>query len=214
MSKRKHTDYTLHSKADILRRHIDGKEKIINISKQTGIPPNTISTWKSQQNKIFAEVAKSVQPQRKRMRFSCLPNVEKALLYWIRDMRSRDKPPLLDGQLIMEKAEVFASQLDQVEWSANRGWLYRFCRRYGIISKRICGQSLDCPDTETYVSEVLLPLLSRYNPEDIYNADETSFFFKMLPQRTYAFKNERVFGGKMARDRLTLMVCTNMDGSD
>lgn len=216
MTKRKHTEYTLAFKATILRRHIDGGEKINALANETGIPQNTISTWKQSHNKIFTEVAKSVQPTRKRVRLSDYPDVEKALLYWIRDMRSKDNPPPLSGETVCAKAESFATQLGHHDWHCSKGFFYRFCRRYAVVSKRICGESLDCPDTETFIEEVLTPLLGEYHPDNIYNADESAFNFKLLPQRTYAFKSERVYGGKTSacRDRLTLMMCTNMTGSD
>lgn len=85
MSKRKHTEYTLQFKAQVLRHHIEGNEKIIHLSHELSIPTNTISTWKAQKRKIFEEVNKSAQPARKRIRLSDHPDIEKALLYWIKD---------------------------------------------------------------------------------------------------------------------------------
>lgn len=108
MAKRKHTDYTVHLKAEILKRHFDDNEKVTTLSKKYGIPQNTISGWKSQKDKIFTELSRSIQPQRKRIRLSRYPDVEKALLVWIKDMRSRDTPPPLDSQMILEKAERYA----------------------------------------------------------------------------------------------------------
>ena len=42
------------------------------------------------------------------------------------------------------------------------------------------------------MEEVLTPLLMQYEPQDVYNADETSLYYKCLPDRTYAFEHERV----------------------
>jgi hypothetical protein len=39
-------------------------------------------------------------------------------------------------------------------------------------------------------------MLDTFSPRDIYNADETGLFWKALPDRTLAFKNERVSSGK------------------
>ena len=52
--------------------------------------------------------------------------------------------------------------------------------------------SLDCPDYTQFMEEVLTPLLMQYEPQDVYNADETSLYYKCLPDRTYAFEHERV----------------------
>lgn len=213
MSKRKYSDYTLQLKAKVLRRHLDG-EKVTFLAREYNVPQNTISTWKKNANKIFEEVTKSVEPDRKRMRFSEYPDIEKALLYWLKDMRSMDHPPPIDLTLLMHKAESLAKRFDHNNWICSRGFVQRFCRRYGVLSKKICGEALDCPDTQTFEEEVLQPLLSKYQPEDIFNADETSFFFKMLPQQTYAFKGQPCSGNKTSKDRLTLMLCCNMTGSE
>ena len=86
----------------------------------------------------------------------------------------------------------FAKDLNFETWEATNGFLHRFCMRYGVLSKRITGDSLDCPDYTQFMEEVLTPLLMQYEPQDIYNADETSLYYKCLPDRTYAFEHERV----------------------
>ena len=69
---------------------------------------------------------------------------------------------------------------------------FETCMQYGVLSKRITGESLDCPDYTQFMEEVLTPLLMQYEPQDVYNADETSLYYKCLPDRTYTFKHERV----------------------
>ena len=86
----------------------------------------------------------------------------------------------------------FAKDLDFETWEATNGFLHRFCMQYGVLSKRITGESLDCPDYTQFMEEVLTPLLMQYEPQDVYNADETSLYNKCLPDRTYAFEHERV----------------------
>lgn len=53
-----------------------------------------------------------------------------------------------------------------------------------------------------------------YEPDDIYNADETALFFKSLPDKTFTFKGEKCHGGKQSKERLTLLQCANMSGTD
>ena len=54
----------------------------------------------------------------------------------------------------------FAKDLDFETWEATNGFLHRFCMWYGVLSKRITGESLDCPDYTQFMEEVLTPLLS------------------------------------------------------
>ena len=67
---------------------------------------------------------------------------------------------------------------------------------------------------ETWKETVLLPTLPRYSPNDIYNGDETALFYKSLPHRTYCFDGDKPAGSAKCKDRLTLLIITNMDGSD
>lgn len=212
MAKRSYSDHTLKLKAEVLRRL--EHESATKLCKIYSLAPSTISTWKKRKAEIFDEVLKSVQPDRKRMRFSKYGDVEKALLYWLKDMRSRDHPPPIDSKIMMRQAERFASELQYQDWVCSRGFLQRFCKRYAVVSKRICGEANDCADITTFTDEVLLPLLLKFDPEDIYNADETSLYYKLLPSRTYAFRGEQVIGGRSSKDRLTLMLCSNMNGTD
>ena len=86
----------------------------------------------------------------------------------------------------------FAKDLDFETWEATNGFLHRFCMQYGVLSKCITGENLDCPDYIQFMEEVLTPLLMQYEPQDVYNADETSLYYKCLPDRAYAFEHERV----------------------
>ena len=51
--------------------------------------------------------------------------------------------------------------------------------------------------------------------DNIYNADETGFYFCALSDSTYIDKSKKRFerGVKVAKDRLTVVVCNNMAGS-
>ena len=44
--------------------------------------------------------------------------------------------------------------------------------------------------------------------------DETALFYKSLPHRTYCFDGDKPAGSAKRKDRLTLLIITNMDGSD
>ena len=67
---------------------------------------------------------------------------------------------------------------------------------------------------EEWKETVLYPTLEGYAPQDIYNGDETALFYKCLPHRTYCKAGEKPAGSAKRKDRLTLLIITNMDGSD
>lgn len=61
--------------------------------------------------------------------------------------------------------------------------------------------------------QMLPPLLEGYDPDDIYNLDETGLFFKCLPDKTLAFKGERCHGGKSSKERITVVPICNSTGT-
>jgi hypothetical protein len=60
----------------------------------------------------------------------------------------------------------------------------------------------------------LQELLKKYEPQDIYNADETGLFWMMLPDNCLGFAGKSHHGQKQPKVRITLLVSANMDGSD
>ena len=85
------------------------------------------------------------------------------------------------------------------------------------MNKAICGSKESAAphdELETWKETVLVPTLSRYSPNDIYNGDETALFYKLLPHGTYCFDGDKPAGSAKRKDRLTLPIITNMDGSD
>ena len=96
-------------------------------------------------------------------------------------------------------------------------FIHRWTKRYGIVNKAICGSKESAApndELETWKETVLLPTLTRYSPKNIYNGDETALFYKSLPHRTYCFDSDKPAGSAKHKDRPTLLIITNMDGSD
>ncbi|XP_045167549.2 tigger transposable element-derived protein 4-like [Mercenaria mercenaria] len=117
----------------------------------------------------------------------------------------------------MQKADQFAESLGIQDFQAKAGWLSRFKDRHNISFRSVCGEAKSV-DTNTDAMKQwegsLSALLEKYDPECIYNADETGIFYKMLPDKTLEFKNVDCSGGKRSKERLTVLVCANMTGTD
>lgn len=52
-----------------------------------------------------------------------------------------------------------------------------------------------------------------YKDEQIFNADETSLFFKLTPQTTLKFKGEKCSCCKIPQERITVLVAANISGT-
>jgi DDE superfamily endonuclease/Tc5 transposase DNA-binding domain len=101
-------------------------------------------------------------------------------------------------------------------FTASDGWFEKFKRRHGISRLTMSGESADASEEDANLfKETVLPnLLKNYSADNIFNADETGFFYRCLPNETYGFKNEQCHGGKKSKERLTVMVCANMSGTE
>ena len=102
------------------------------------------------------------------------------------------------------------------DFNPTNGWITRWKAREGIAFKRAHGEKNDAnsPAAEDWVTKVLPDILKDYAPKDIFNADETGIYFKALPDGTLCFRSEEISGSKKNKERLTVMVAANMDGSE
>lgn len=141
-------------------------------------------------------------------------DLEKAVHRWFVETRAKRIP--LSGDVVRQKALDYACLLGISDFKASVGWLNRFKARHDIIGKVLCGESAsaDNDGAATWMSASLSGILKDYAPADVYNADETGLFYEMLPARTLDFKGSRCQGGKQSKKRVTVLLCTNLDGSE
>ena len=71
----------------------------------------------------------------------------------------------------------------------------------------------DPVSAEAWSSVVLSVLSEKFEPWNIYNADETGIYYCALPG-TLTHAQENLSGHKKAKDHITALVAVNMDGSD
>lgn len=88
--------------------------------------------------------------------------------------------------------------------------------RHGVCYKKACGESNEVSeeDCQKWKAEILPSLLEKYNESDIFNADESGLFYKCLPDKTLTFRNEKCHGGKYGKERVTIMLAANMNGTE
>ncbi|GFW20208.1 tigger transposable element-derived protein 4 [Trichonephila clavipes] len=119
----------------------------------------------------------------------------------------------MGDSLLKEKAKAFAKELG-IEFSASEGWLTNFKKRNGIVFKKMCGESSVDINVCSKWQNSLSDLMKEHEPCNIFNTDETGLFFKYLPEKTFTFKKEKCHGGKHSKERLTILLAVNMDGSE
>lgn len=89
------------------------------------------------------------------------------------------------GDLIKLKAAHFASLLNlesSCDLVFSNGWLAAFKECHGFKSRQCFGESgsVCCVDVEESLPR-LVETTSRFQPENIYNFDETGLFYELAP---------------------------------
>lgn len=137
--------------------------------------------------------------------------IDKVCFNWFSRSRSQNIP--ISGTIVKAKAQEIAEKLNVANFRASNGWLEKWRKRHAISFKCISGESADVSQDDVNQFRIKLPsLLLGYQPEDVYNADETGLFFRALPDKTLAFRSEKCSGGKLSKERLTILFCANMAG--
>ncbi|GFQ98890.1 KICSTOR complex protein C12orf66 homolog [Trichonephila clavata] len=147
------------------------------------------------------------------MRTAKHEGLEAALLAWFKQARSENA--LISGPEMLERSNELAKQMG-ITFSANPGWLERFKKRNGIVFKNVCGAaSLILPTmTADWFHSGLPLILEKYEAKDIFNAAKTGLFYCCLPNDTLSFKEQSCSGGELSKERITVFVGCNSNGSE
>lgn len=204
---------TYSEKAVIIREVDKGLKKKSVIAKEFGIPANTLSTILKNKEKILNTVGVDNGKKRKRVKGPENPDVDQCVLKWFKQARDKNIP--LSGTLVRAKAEEFGASLGKNNFKASTGWLDGFKERNEVSFKAVCGESgaVDM-DVANDWKDLCVQMIDDYADKDVFNVDETGLFYKCTPDKTLAFKNEKCSGGKHSKERLTVLMGANMDGSE
>jgi len=141
------------------------------------------------------------------------PMLEEATIKWFRNMEAAHLP--VSDAILQQKAKNIRDLLNisEEEFDASAGWLDKFKQRHNIKMYITHGEAASAPlGTLAQERQSLQVILKNYELKNIYNADETGLFYRMLPNQTLA--SAPVSGKKKDKTRISLLLCTNADGSD
>ena len=164
-------------------------------------------------DKIIQDYESGSNIQVERQRKHNFKNVDKHLMHWFR--MARDKKLVMSGERLLHKAKKFAVALQYEDSEKiDMNWINRWKKRNEVTCKKPHGEaeSVDLAVTDNWLKNPLPQILGEYRPKDVFNVDKTGLFFKCLPDRTHTLKDEKCAGGKLSKDRLTVMVAASMFG--
>ena len=209
-TKHKHRDYKTKVKAI---EAVDNGLSKTAVAGQFSIPLSTLSTWLKNREQIQSTYDKH-NPSRKRQRTGLYEEVDKALMMWVQAARGNNIP--ISGVMLKAKACELSQKLGRSDFKASNGWFDRFKHRCGLSFHAMCGESSAVGEEliSEWQSKTLPDLLSKFETKDVFNADETGLFYRLLPDKTWSLKGDTCHGGKKSKDRLSVMVAANMDGTE
>lgn len=123
-----------------------------------------------------------------------------------------------------------AEELGIENFRASDHWLENFKDRHGIKFRTEQGEAaaVDQEVVQNWQQTVLKQASEKYSANDVFNADETGLFWRLMPNKTLAFKGKicRVFsfypwilgekcsGGKKSKERVTVLIGANASGTE
>lgn len=192
-TKRKHQTLTLKIKMEILRK-VDSGLKVSDIAKSYNVPRPTIYSIIKNREKIetFVKTADSGTGSRQTTRTGEYKQMEEALYYWFIQERRRNTP--ITADIFRQKALYFYENIyKNSDFRASDGWLTKFKTRYGIRLLTVTGENVSSDHA------ALSPFIERFwhtiaeldlCDEQVYNADESGLFYKLLPKKAMSIKQK------------------------
>ena len=207
----KYSSKSVRQKYEALKLLEKGRAKK-NVAAQFKVPPNTISTWLKNKEKIVRAFEGGSHQTQLRLKVSTHDNLDKALYKWF--VRMRDQGVPIDGPLFKEKTRKYAEELGIQDFKAFNGWFDRWKNRHSVTFKTVLGEAKSCTAdmTASWLGTTLPTLVTNYKLRDIYNADEFGLFYKALPSRSLQLIGEKCVGGKHSKECITGLAAANAEG--
>lgn len=191
---------------------------VTQLAKKYGVSKATICKIKRMKTQILQRTCNTFggPGKRKTLKNAKAPKMEYSLYKWFLKQRENHVP--VSGKVLKQRARLLNEKLKETEnFVASDGWLQRFKTRYGIRLLSISGEKLSAqPQLVQPFKEKLMKTITELDlrMEQIYNADESGLYWKMLPEKTYAASFEKSAPGrKPEKQRITFLACTNANGS-
>lgn len=122
----------------------------------------------------------------------------------------------VSSEMLQIKSVEFAKKLGYEKFCGSLSWVYRFRQRHNIVFGKVVGEAASAPThvANDWIKNVWPTIRDGYADDDVFNADETGLFFKATPDKCLRFKGEKCVGGKMSKDRISVMLAANLNGTE
>jgi len=191
--KRARTELSLETKLCILSDLLAcPKQPRAEIAKKYGCSQPTLTRIWQEREALEEQRRTGASLVAKRSRQLEFPLVNSAVTLWFQQMRACGA--VVSDELVKTKAAELAVLVKESEFKASNGWLAGWKARNKVSFKHFSGEAMDSdgPAANTWSATVLPGLLGEFDPEDIFNGDETGLYFKTLPKGTLSERAEQI----------------------
>ncbi|RWR99099.1 tigger transposable element-derived protein 6-like protein [Dinothrombium tinctorium] len=204
---------TLEEKIQVIEKKNSSLLGIRALAEEFGCGRTQINNFLKNQNELikqYEEFKSGACKKLKPSRFN--EKINEAVFEFFLKARSKNIP--ISGPMLQSKAREFAEAIGE-NFSASNGWLEKFRRRNNIVYNCLSGESADvCMKTVQEWKERVKDLCKGYSNDQIYNCDKTGLFWRAIPSKSLQLKGDRCSKGKSAKQRITVLLCTNLSGSE
>lgn len=207
---------TLMQKHQIIIRR-DAGESRYTIANEYNFGCSNVADFEKNRNSIMLmkdHMSEKKFCTKKVSRSSKFPILEDVLSKWFAQKRANNEP--INGIILQSKAHQLKNVICPTsKFVASQGWLRNFRRRYNIRRASLYGERLSADKESAEIfKEKFSKISNRYNPNYIFNADETGLYFKNLDNISFITNDEDNSSFyKKNKERLTLLVCPNLTGT-
>jgi len=153
----------------------------------------------------------------RRVRRSTFSDVDRELRRWYNIVSGLGADSVPRTMAVLRaRAEEIAAHLGVANFSASTGFIRRWATRHNLVNFSLWGTGGSAAAEVEASKQRMVEIredLSAYDPEQIYNMDETGLYFQCLPKRAFvtADGRRRARGSKAmkAKDRVTLVLAVN-----
>nr|XP_037276538.1 tigger transposable element-derived protein 6-like [Rhipicephalus microplus] len=204
--KRKHKNITIKQESNVESRCVRGQEE--KSDRRLHIASlSTLSTILSKRETITGATARGIKGNRMKLRVPTFKAIKKAVFNWLFQIGASSIP--VSRALLQQKARNITWIMGYNDFVASDGRLQRFKECHDFVGRAVNGESL-CVDHEAAVAWIEKntgQLLGKYSTKDLFNADETALFYKMLQQKTLTLKVYLCQSGKRSNVSVTGLLC-------
>ncbi|KAK7097842.1 hypothetical protein V1264_004763 [Littorina saxatilis] len=211
-STKKRKYLTLENRVTVVNRHKKG-ETAIAIAKSLDVGKSQIQRIIQDKENILKrwESGDNADRMRSKRQKSTYSDVNEKVWDWFLAARKKNFP--ITGRLIQEKALMLSVELGHDNFVASNGWLDRWLKRNNVKNACLSGDRGEVNEEVVEDWKKRLPTLcDGYEPCDIFNADESGFFYRALPNKSMVEKGDDRAGVKTSKDRVTVLFAVSAAG--